>query len=98
MAAVARRRMAALPDVGRGEISEDVFEHARRDERQRADRRRRMTGGADETRVFVVGDGKPADEELADADAVNGTLVGLGVRRAHEEIAGGDSGEIGCGY
>jgi hypothetical protein len=64
------------------------------DERQPTDGRRRVAGRAHEARVLVVGHGKAADEELADVDAMDRAFVFLGVRRPHEEFAGGDTRQI----
>jgi hypothetical protein len=42
-------------------------------------------------------DGKAADEELADVDAMNGTFIGAAVGSSHEKIAGRDSCEVRSG-
>ena len=62
--------------------------------RQSPNRGRRIAGRADEPRVFVVRHRKAADEELADVDAMDRALVFLGVRGAHQEIAGGNPSQI----
>ena len=49
----------------------------------------------DEARVFVVGNRKAADEELAEVNAVNRTFVFLPVSRAHHEIARRNARQIG---
>src|SRR5262249_22696747 len=69
MAAVAGRRLAALPGVGQRELAKDLVAAAEGDEGKIANRRRRMGGGAHEPRVLVVGDREAPDEELADVDA-----------------------------
>ncbi len=56
-----------------------------------------MSGGADELRVVVVGDGKAADEKLADMDAMNGTFIDAAVGSSHQKIAGRNSREIRSG-
>ena len=47
-----------------------------------------MAGRLDKPRVFVVGDLETADEELAHVNAVDRPLVFVGVRGAHQEVAG----------
>src|SRR6266850_3809857 len=94
MVAVALRRFAVLPDVRRGKLLEDGVAAACGDERKPANTRRRISGGANEPRVFVVGDGKAADEEFAEVHTMNGPLVSLTVRGAHKEVTGRNSGKI----
>ena len=105
MAAVAGGRLVVLPDVRRRHFPEQRIAFVAagggpggRDERQAGDRRRGMTRRAHKARVLVVGDGKAADEKLADVDAVDRALVLFGIGRAHEEFAGGDTGEIVAGH
>src|SRR6185295_16402812 len=62
MIAVALRRLAVLPDVRRGELLEDLVAARCGDHRQTANRGRGVSGGADEARVLVVGDGKASEE------------------------------------
>src|SRR5262249_11995697 len=47
----------------------------------------RMSRGADEVRVLVVGDRKSADEKLAQPHTMHRPLVRLAVAGAHEELA-----------
>src|SRR5258707_534294 len=98
MTAVSGRRISVAPDVRRSELFEQKVEAAGRNQRKLANRRRRATGCANESRVLVVGDGKPADEKLAERHPMNGAFVRLGAIRTHEEIAGRNSGEIWSGY
>ena len=56
-----------------------------------------MPGRPDETRVFVIGDRETAHEELADVHAMDGALVGRGIRGAHHERTSGNPCEIGEG-
>jgi len=54
-----------------------------------------VAGRSDESRVLVVGHWKSADEVFAQVDAMNGALVILGVRGAHQKVTGRNPGEIG---
>jgi hypothetical protein len=89
MTAVTSWWFALLPDVRLGEFPEQMVAAFRCDERQLANRRRAMPGGADELRVGIVGDAKAADEKIADVDAMNGTFIDAAVGSSHEKIAGG---------
>ena len=66
MIAVAGGRMAVLPDVGRREFPEHASRSPDAMSGSSSIDGAAMAGRADELRVLVVGDGKPADEELAD--------------------------------
>lgn len=98
MAAVACGRLGAPPDIWRGQLLEEL-RSPDGDERQAANRGRWITGRADEPRVVVLRDRKSADEKLADVDPVYRTLILFSIRCAHQEIASGNSSEIGrcCG-
>ena len=97
MTAVTSWWFALLPDVRLGEFPEQMVAAFRCDERQLANRRRAMPGGADKLRVVIVGDGKAADEKLADVDAMNGTFIDAAVGSSHEKIAGGNSRKVRSG-
>src|SRR6185436_9254262 len=94
MTRLAGGRRFVAPDVRRGELTKRGFAIAAGDERQLPDPGCRPPGGADESRVVVVGDWKPRDEELADVDAMDGPLILLGVGRAHEKVAGRNARQI----
>src|SRR5258706_4260317 len=94
MAAVSGRRPFVFPDVRRRALAERGLTLAESDQRQVADDRGRIAGGLDKLLVFVVGDWKAADEELADVDAVNRTLVVFGVSGPHEKFTGRNPGQI----
>jgi len=87
--------MAVFPHIGRSQFLEQAVAAARRDERQLANGRGPVAGRLDEPRVLVVGDWKSGDEEFAHVDAVNGTLVVLGIRGAHQKVTGWNPREIG---
>jgi hypothetical protein len=53
-----------------------------------------MAGRTDESSVLVLSDREPADVELADIDAVDGTLVLVNIGSAHQVLAGGNPGQI----
>src|SRR5205814_10230419 len=89
------RRTAVFPHGGRRQFLEQAAATARCDERQLANRRGPVPGRLDEPRVLVVGDWKSGDEEFAHVDAMDGTLVVLGVRGAHQKVTGRNPGEIG---
>src|SRR5690349_10198864 len=57
--------------------------------------RRAAAGVADEARVFGVGDGLHAEEEVVDVDAMDGPFVLLRILGTHEEFAGGNEREFG---
>ncbi len=87
------RRMAILPDVGTAELAERALAlgPARlHDERQLVDRRRAMPGLAREARVLRIRDRLHAQREVVDMDAMERTLVLLGVLGAHQELTGRD--------
>ena len=86
MTAVAVGGPALAPRVARGEVAEQLIAAAG-DERRLADVGRWMPGRPDETRVLVLRDGKAADQELTDVDAMDRTFVLVGVGRAHQEVA-----------
>src|SRR6202035_1051501 len=75
VAAVAGRRLAALPHITRRQLREHDVPAAGGDEGEAADRRRWMTGGAHETGVLVLGHGRAADEEFADIHTMDRALV-----------------------
>src|SRR5262249_17822381 len=79
----------AFPGVRRGQLAELGVAIADRHERQAANRWRWVAGCAHEARVLVVRDRRPADVELADEHAMDGSFIVLCVRRTHEEIARG---------
>jgi hypothetical protein len=60
-------------------------------------RRRRVSGRTDESSVLVLGDREAADIELANIDAVDGTLVLVNIGSAHQVLAGGNPGQIRLG-
>ena len=91
MKLAAGRRRAVGPEEPCGEGPKLGLEGARHHEGQRPDRRRSVTGVADETRVFRVGDGVHADGKLVEIGAVRRTFVGLAVFGAHQELAGRDA-------
>jgi hypothetical protein len=94
MAGATGRRIPVLPHIWLGEISKNSIAAAESDQRQTANGGRRIAGLTNEARVFVMGDREAADEELADENAMNGTLILFGIRRTHEKIAAGDARKV----
>ena len=94
MGAVAGRRLASAQMYGAASSRNDGVAAAGRNQRQPAHGGSGMAGGADEPGVLVAGDRKAPDEEFAQVDAMDGSLVFLCVRRPHQKIAGGNARQV----